>query len=270
MYATVVLGELLQGLLPLLKHTIVQRLTCSLYSLGWPALLEQATWNQSSSGGLDMEGAKGRLTLGQQCSAELRMAIADVLVLQYACDHRVATHLGAPARLVLPRCDEVMDSDCELWAVAELLAPLLTRFHFHFGGCRESNRRGRPELMFSHCASVLRLHAFFLTSTLPAMMRRSLALLHTELVGAAATRSEARDFMDMLARGCPRGALTAVANGLFTAIISKLLREQPTLLASPRLFCHKLNETIAFEREVCESLKLPSGRPLVLHHFQKV
>ena len=45
---------------------------------------------------------------------------------------------------------------------------VLKRFRFHFEGRRETNRRDKPEWVFSHCSTLLRTHAPFLSTVVQA------------------------------------------------------------------------------------------------------
>ena len=161
------------------------------------------------------------------------------------------------------------DGGAGLWVVDELLTPLLKRFRFHFEGRRETNRRDKPEWMYSHCAGILRLHAHFLSTYIQPMLLAPLSILQTEVSALpGAPRRVARLHGDART-ACSHGALPAVAAGLCRAIRAKLAREQLALLAQPQAFCHTLNETIAFERDLRDLVALPPEVALVLPAFSE-
>ena len=248
-----VLDERIHRLLPLLKPPILERLSNALTAVGWPAEL-----NINTSAAVLDDDSEGPPSL-----RELRAAVSEALLLQFVCDPSAAD-VGVP--------DEEDAGEEPLWAIGTLLAPLLVRFRFHFETSRETNRRDKPEWMYSHVAKIVQLHTAFLTTQMPVMLRAPLSTLRNEINGQSARRAEALGYVGMLANRCPHGVLSAVTSGLCLAIRRKLIREQPTLIAHPQLFCHTLNETLAFERELREATlvqtpALPSTSPLVLHAF---
>ena len=125
--------------LPPLKERMVARLAAALKALGWPAEVSLAP------------DAEGKLD-------EMRGAIAELLLLQHCAEGGagdVATAAGGEAGGARP---PGADSK-RLWALEPLLDPVLVRFRYHFEGRRETNRRDKPEWVYSHCTMLLRLHA---------------------------------------------------------------------------------------------------------------
>ena len=89
--------------------------------------------------------------------AEVRVAMGQLLALQHCAGHC--------ASAAVP--DEGEEGG-GLWALGPFIEPVLKRFRFHFEGRRETNRRDKPEWVFSHCSTLLRTHAPFLSTVVQA------------------------------------------------------------------------------------------------------
>lgn len=252
------LDEQLTGLQASILAALRQRVERSLESIGWP-----------------LKSSCGRAHDAEQ--RELHAALGEMLLLQYVCEAPADVAPDAVASAVVGALDSadgaavrspVATTAARLWAVDALLAPLLKRFRYHFEERRETNRRDKPEWMFGHVVGLLRLHWTFLSSLLPPVVRTALPLLREALATPEAAQSEAAAFKAMLSARGSQGAHATVAAGLCEAVRRKLVREQGGLrAASTQLFCHTLNETVAFEREMKESLGLPSRARGVLRVF---
>ncbi|CAK4775184.1 unnamed protein product [Aphanomyces euteiches] len=110
-----------------------------------------------------------------------------------------------------------------LWAMDRLLQPLLRRFHFHFEQDNKTNDISKPEWYLTHVLEILRGHArFFETYVVPA-----LSAAQTKAGGA--------------------GAMTLFIHGLLQSVRHKLRHTMPLLLLNKSLFCHTIDEVVAFE-----------------------
>ena len=263
--------ERLHALQPRMRSALGGRLGRALTALGWPAEVKMAHGRVEESSAL----------------GEVRAAFAELLVLQFCCDalgaddavrHSDLPLLGGAAAQTAAEEAQAFGREPPLggapsgvandgggrgrglwegepgglWAMDVLSLPLLKRFRYHFQTRRETNRRDKPEWMFQNVASVLRLHTPFLDHAIEPMLREGLALLRAAFAQPTAQQAHVQAYKAMLGRRCPDGALVAVGGCLCAAVRGKLLREQPALISAPSLYCHTLNETTAFERELRE------------------
>ena len=259
-----------RALRPMLHDAFCARLSRALSAIGWPAQIKAPLSDPSNE---------------SESVRELRVAVVEVLLLQYMCDDlqlpnptsdgvAQGTRSGARSSETMTtpmaRADasggDASHGPSELWLVDVVLAPLLKRFRFHFEERRETNRRDKPEWMFSHVAGLIRLHAPFLSTVMQPMVLAPLSVLQEIALDSAAAEWETDAFMRMLGRSCAHGVSSAVVAGLCRAIRAKFLREQPSLLLEPQLFCHTLNETLAFERD----LRVVQRLPMAVHGALRV
>ena len=240
----------LLALEPPLREAFDKRAAKALTSLGWPAELSKTVVAPDS-----------------EALGEARAALSELLLLQYCCEASdqhapaeaapaatAATATTAAAAAEAGASSATSASGGSLWAMDALAAPVLRRFRYHFEGRRETNRRDKPEWMFQHVVSLLRLQLAFLDSKIQPMLLSALPLLHAVLRQPEAARAEAEAYSAMLRERCPYGVFAHVAGALCAAIRGKLRREQPTLLGAAQLFCHTLNETAAFDKELRDGL----------------
>ena len=245
----------MRALEPPLRDAFGQRAAKALSSLGWPAELQKTIVGPDSA------------ALG-----EVRAALGELLLLQHCCEARGPDPIaaggsgsgrggrGSGGGSSGRGGDGDGDGDRGgLWAIEALVTPVLRRFRYHFEGRRETNRRDKPEWMFTHCASLLRLHTPLLQETLPPVLLAPLPWLHGALAPPEMARAEAEAYSAMLRERCPHSIFGAVAGAICGAIRSKLRREQPALRQHARLFCHALNEAAAFDRELRDGFGLPLG-----------
>ena len=242
----------MRALEPPLRDAFGQRAAKALSNLGWPAELQKTIVGQDSA------------ALG-----EVRTALGELLLLQHCCEARgpapiAAGGSGSGGGGGGGGGGRSGDGDGDgdgggLWAIEALVTPVVRRFRYHFEGRRETNRRDKPEWMFTHCASLLRLHTPLLQETLPPVLLAPLLWLNGALAPPEMARAEAEAYSAMLRERCPYGIFGAVAGAICGAIRSKLRREQPALRQHARLFCHALNEAAAFDRELRDGLGLPLG-----------
>jgi hypothetical protein len=175
------LGAPLPSLLDLRVHQLQAparaaasaRLVRALGDLGWPGELKPRLASQA----VEWAGATPGSPEGLR---ELRAALGEMVLLQYICDD--GEDEGQPARESSSSSGGGggggdNDNGTGLWAIEVLLAPLLKRFRFHFETRRETNRRDKPEWVYSHVAGVLRMHATFLEHSLQQMVLSPVALL---------------------------------------------------------------------------------------------
>ncbi len=265
-----------RALAPPLRDAFGRRAANALSRLGWPAELQKTVTGTDSA------------ALG-----EARAALGELLVLQHCCE--TSCPAGAAAGCAAAEAnahgaENGAAGSAEgcgggggsggLWALDALVAPVLRRFRYHFEARRETNRRDKPEWMFTHCASLLRLHAPLLQETLQPMLLAPVPWLHAALAPPDAARAESEAYGAMLRERCPHGVFGAVAGALCFAVRRKLLREQPALRQHARLFCHTLNEATAFDRELREGLGLPiavggalpvfTAEPAALHLWLRI
>ena len=227
-------GQLTRSLLQLLdqrvgrlvatmREPLVARAAEALQVLGWP-------------GEVAMRGAAAEAAL-----QAVRAAFTSLLLLQFCAqpaaeepsltaeDAEAATRGGTPAT-------------GRLWAVEALVQPVLRRFRFHFEGRRESNRRDKPEWVFTHCTGLLRLHRALLTDSIQPMLVAPLRTLEDSFASAPLAHAQACAYVRMVALRCPHGVYVSLAAALCDAMSAKLTREMTSLLRTPALFSHTLNE----------------------------
>ena len=217
----------IRALLPELRVAMAGRLVKALSELGWPGELSKPRLAGQVSH--DWSGAN---PAAPQALRELRAAMGELLLLEYICD---ASSGGAQ---VAAGDGNAVGEDA-LWAMDTLLAPLLKRFRYHFETRRETNRRDKPEWMYSHVAGVLRLHAAFLEEGVQRMLLSPLPLLREASSSDAALAStETRRFTGMLRARCTHGALAAVAGGLCRAIVSVASRAARAHRAAAHVLSH--------------------------------
>ena len=200
---------------------------------------------------------------------DLRAAVTDLLLLQHA--HAQVGRIGGeePTRATRtpPKAATTNNNNANtnaaatstggLWVMEGFMAPVLRRFSFHFETRRETNRRDKPEWVFSHCGNLLRMHGDFLADQLQAMLLAPVQRLQAAWVSEAAAEVDRKAYLQLLAECCPSGAYLAFAGGLCDAVHAKFAREMPGLLRQPNLFTHTLNEILTFERELRGTLQVP-------------
>ena len=151
-----------------------------------------------------------------------------------------------------------------LWAVEAMVQPVLRRFRYHFEGWRETNRRDKPEWVFSHCTGLLRLHRGLLSETVQPMLLAPLAALEAAFTSARLKEAERHRYVRMVALRCPHGVYVSLGGALCDAMAAKLTREMASLLRTPALFSHTLNECLGVEEELRYAHGIPAAAGSVL------
>ena len=198
-----------------LRSPFAARASRALGALGWPSKLEATCLVRSSPGFEEVRAALSELVLLQHCcesgagwqasrmeraggaAGAERVQVADGWSYGRSYGRPYGRSSGQPhGRLDGPMADEGAEevvgeeepSSAEgLWAVDALAAPVLRRFRYHFEGRRETNRRDKPEWVFSHVASLLRLHESVLRATLDPILGATPAAV-AQALGAAIAR----------------------------------------------------------------------------------
>ena len=242
----VLVEEKLGKVIPRLRAPMEQRLTNALSAVGWPSKVKEELVTSKP-----IANSKGRRAYASEAARELHAAMCDLLLLQHA-----HSELPAAAGEESREAGEAGEAGGSLWALDALAAPVLVRFRFHFETRRETNRRDKPEWVYTHCGNLLKLHHRFLTEQVGPMLLSPLGLLQGAWAKEASALADRESYKRFVVSHCPRGAYLALAGKLCEAMAGKLGRELPSLMKTPTLFNHTLNETLSFERELRQGLEV--------------
>lgn len=119
-----------------------------------------------------------------------------------------------------------------------LLKPLEVRFLYHFSGSKKTNSAAHPEWCLTRVLTWINEHADFLGC-------------HVQPV------------LDKCQYGHLR-AQTELSRGLVRLVVLKLSQDLPSVMGDEDLFCHSLQETLSFERELRLCCEYPGSQPSVL------
>jgi len=231
------IDERMRALLPQVRHAIADLLLLKWRMQGWPGELKLAAFSSVTNGD----------TTANSPAIRIGGAFAQALVLQHSSYEATG------------QCCEMASAGGDgtaLWALNELSSPVLARFRFHFEGRRETNRRDKPEWVFSQCTAILRLHHQVLSQQVQLLLVQPVPMLKRLMHGTCLGQLETHLYLSMLRCHCAHGCYLDLAVRLCDAVRAKLLREMNGRLMRQHSFSHMLNELVGFEGELQDALQL--------------
>uniref|UniRef100_A0A2P2HZB4 RAD50-interacting protein 1-like n=1 Tax=Hirondellea gigas TaxID=1518452 RepID=A0A2P2HZB4_9CRUS len=120
-----------------------------------------------------------------------------------------------------------------------LLKPLQIRFWYHFSGDKKTNSPAHPEWCLTRVLSWISSHAAFFIHNIQPVLDQSQLYCHVSVT-------------------------SEISRGLVRMVVMKLAQDLAAIISDEDLFCHCLQETLNFERELRMQCGYPASQPSVL------